>query len=80
MNSDLKSRLFVLAIAVLIWFIFTECQGAISTDTWNHGRCKCGGHWVYQQAISRGYYGMSTRYMYKCDKCGRIVELTNYYQ
>jgi hypothetical protein len=48
----------------------------MNTITWNDGYCKCGGKWEYQEAVGHRY---STNYLYKCDKCGRIVEFENYY-
>ena len=38
---------------------------------WNNGYCECGGQWRYEQAVGHAY---RTSYIYKCDKCGKIVE------
>lgn len=46
------------------------------TKIWNNGYCTCGGKWEYQQAIGHQY---NTAYIYKCDECGKIVELSNVY-
>lgn len=34
--------------------------------------CECGGHYQYQQAVGHQYL---TTYIYRCDKCGKIVEV-----
>lgn len=65
--------LILLVICALLYFIVCNAN----TLTWNDGYCECGGKWEYQQAIGHRY---STSYLYKCDKCGRMVEFENYYE
>lgn len=63
-----------IAIAILIvgWFIINM----ISDAQYNNGRCSCGGTFQYEQAIGHRY---ETRYLYICDKCGRMIEISQYY-
>ena len=70
---EIKFCLILLAICILIYFIICN----INTLTWNNGYCKCGGKWEYQEAVGHRY---TTNYLYKCDKCGRIVEFESYYE
>lgn len=56
--------LFIIAIV----FLNVCCQN----NKYNNGVHKgCGGHLIYQQAIGHRY---STSYIFKCDKCGEIME------
>lgn len=79
MDSDIQAKLITVVLALFILFLFCEIRGCDSKNQYNNGYCPCGGHWQYQQAISRGKYGEYTNYIYKCDKCGRIIEISNYY-
>ena len=79
MKSDFKARLIVVILLLFVLFLINEIKGCDSKDQYNNGYCLCGGHWQYQQAISRGRYGEYTDYIYKCDDCGRIIEISNYY-
>lgn len=38
----------------------------------NHGICKCGGQYEFVQAVGHKF---STSYIYKCNKCGKIIEV-----
>ena len=43
---------------------------------YNGGICtKCGGRYIYQQAIG---HQVDTDYIYICDKCGHMIELDSY--
>lgn len=43
---------------------------------YNGGICtKCGGHYIYEQAVAHAY---DTDYIYICDKCGHMIELESY--
>ena len=57
--------IFIIAILLISFF---------DTKSWNDGHCKCGGNWVYEQAVGHHYY---TTYMYTCDKCGKAIEITD---
>jgi predicted nucleic acid-binding Zn ribbon protein len=79
MNSDTQAKLIVIVLLLFVMFLCSEIRGCDSSNQYNNGHCPCGGRWQYQQAISRGRYGEYTDYIYKCDKCGRIIEISNYY-
>lgn len=59
-----------LIIAVVIGAV--KCSRNQDEVKWSNGYCECGGHWEYEQAVGHQY---STTYMYKCDKCGKHIEL-----
>lgn len=65
----------VIVIAILIvLFIVESCIGA---DKYNNGICKlCGGNYVFQNAVGHRW---STDYVYVCDKCGNLIEVSTYY-
>lgn len=43
---------------------------------YNGGICtKCGGHYIYEQAIG---HQADTDYIYICDKCGHMIEVDSY--
>lgn len=79
MDSDIKVKLIFVLLLLFILFLFNEIRGCDGNNQYNNGYCPCGGHWQYQQAIGRGKYNEYTDYIYKCDKCGRIIEVSNYY-
>lgn len=56
-------------IAVIIFAV--KCSHNQDLQTWNNGYCECGGHYEYGQAVGHAY---RTSYIYKCDKCGKVVE------
>lgn len=66
--------LIVVAAAVVIGL--ATCVANEDKKDWNNGYCNCGGHWVYEQAIGHSY---STSYLYRCDECGKTIELWKYY-
>jgi len=67
-------------IEVIIGFVFivaivlgaAKCSIDQDEKKWNNGHCECGGHWEYEQAVGHQY---STSHIYKCDKCGKHIEL-----
>lgn len=70
---------FIMFLAVILIFamvhIFVSQHDA---TTWNNGHHALdGGKWEYQQMVGHRY---STYYAYKCSECGKIVELSEYYQ
>jgi DNA-directed RNA polymerase subunit RPC12/RpoP len=78
--KDFKIKIIILIVLLVIGILVSEWASYESANEWNDGTCSnCGGSWEYQQTITRGKYSEVTHYMYKCDTCGRIVELTNYY-
>ena len=81
MSSDIKFKIILFIAFIVIWILASECTSYESSIEWNNGICsKCGGQWSYQQIITRGRYNERTHYIYKCNKCGRMIELDNYYQ
>lgn len=62
-------------IGVIIYF---GCHWSTKQEEKNfYNGCQCGGHWEYQQAVGHQVY---TGYIYKCDKCGDIIESDKYYK
>ena len=59
---------------ILMIVVATLLVSFFDTKSWNDGHCKCGGNWVYEQAVGHHYY---TTYLYTCDKCGRAIEITD---
>ena len=58
----------IIAIITLAAIIVSNIQ---ENKKWNNGYCECGGSFVYEQAVGHNNY---TRYIYKCDHCGKRVE------
>lgn len=75
--SEIKARLIVILLLIVVIFFIFEIDGCVAHDTYNNGHCPCGGHYVYMQAVGHRY---TTDYLYKCDKCGRTIEIANYYE
>lgn len=69
-------ELIIVTIIILtIGFLAISCEEEFEKKRFK--ACECGGHWEYQQAVG---HQASTSYIYKCDKCGNIVEFDNYYK
>ena len=66
--------LIMLFIAFIVGMIIGAIKGIKYHDekAWNNGRCECGGHFEYEQAVGHQY---STSYIYKCDSCGKHIEI-----
>lgn len=66
----------IVGIAFIICLVVGIIIGLKERDQkmWNNGYCECGGHWVYEQAVGHQY---GTSYMYKCDSCGKRIEVRN---
>lgn len=79
MWRELRALLFIIllvAVSVILlvkWI--TKYQIDESERRYNSGVCKCGGNYVYSQAIGHQY---DTDYIYICDKCGSMVEIETY--
>ena len=72
-NSTL---LYILAMLLTIAIILVVLQFIEKSD-YNNGICSlCDGHYVFHQAVGHAYF---TRYIYKCDKCGNLIEVSRYY-
>lgn len=64
----------VLVLIMIVLLLMRSCESAVE---WNDGICSdCGGNYVFQQAIG---HRTLTDYMYVCDKCGRKIEIGQYY-
>lgn len=82
MDDDIKTSLIgslgVLLVVILICIVCAMISSYHSKTEWNGGyHIYDNGKWEYQQAVGHRY---STYYMYKCSKCGKVVELDDYYQ
>lgn len=63
----------LLLLMLIVWFI-SSCN---SSNAYNNGICKlCGGDYEFYQAVGHRY---STSYLYKCNKCGNIIEVDHLY-
>lgn len=69
---------------VLIFVSVSVAFGAIATgaftldakiaeETWNGGRCECGGEWDFVNATKNK---QTTYYFYECEDCKKIIEMT----
>ena len=82
-NSDeidlnLKISFTIFIILILIWAMVRMFDCTYDANIWNDGHHALdGGKWEYQQMVGHRY---STYYAYKCSECGKIVELSEYYQ
>lgn len=75
--SDTITKLLVSigALAVTIGVLIAFCLIWRSCDRieYNNGACQeCGGHLEYEQAVGHQYF---TTYIYKCENCGKRIEL-----
>lgn len=67
------AALIVCVVILGLLFVIHDNSGVAE---YNSGVCaKCGGNYVYQQAI--GHY-MTTTYIYICDHCGAMLETGKY--
>ena len=64
----------LILIALFIFLLFID--NIVGSTQYNNGICSCGGTFKYEQAIGHRY---QTRYLYICDKCGRTIEIPQYY-
>ena len=72
-NFTWQFALILIGIIIVLFII----DSIHSTSVYNDGICKnCGGHYVFQTAIGHNY---TTSYIYKCDKCGNLIEVSDYY-
>lgn len=61
----------IICICVIIGAV-VKCSKDQDEKEWNNGYCECGGHFEYEQAVGHQY---RTSYIYKCDSCGRRIEV-----
>lgn len=74
---DIKSYIF---LCVWIWFLFcilivvNSYFDKYKVKQYNDGIClECGGEYEYFSVVS---HLNNTRYIYKCNKCNNVVELS----
>lgn len=68
--------LIVVILALILAVGIVKCQRDVDEAKYNGGICtKCGGHYIYEQAVAHSY---DTDYIYICDKCGHMIELESY--
>ena len=75
-RHDDKTPLSFFIIGILAIIILLFLDNIIRSEQYNNGICSCGGTFQYEQAVGHRY---ETRYLYICDKCGRAIEISNYY-
>lgn len=67
-----------IGVILILCVILFAINGCVDSNKWNDGICSyCGGHYAFVQAVGHRY---STDYLYKCDKCGHIIEIGHYYE
>lgn len=81
--EDIKEWLFYSSIPILfillMIILFIEDSKA-DKKAWNNGFCECGGRWEYVDILHnvnyvKDYgYQDNKKYIYKCDKCGKMHE------
>lgn len=64
--------LIIIALLIIVLFI----NNIVGSAQYNDGICSCGGTYEFKQAIG---HQVTTDYLYICDKCGRTIEIPNYY-
>lgn len=79
MKGFLKAVLALLVTIILgLSIAFSSKYACAKKDDlkYNGGICtKCGGRYIYQQAIG---HQVDTDYIYICDRCGHMIELDSY--
>lgn len=77
MNDDFSIRdLFIWCIipaSIFLAFIALLLVTKINLTKEVKNGCSCGGQYEYEQTIGHAY---STGYIYKCNNCGRIIEIS----
>lgn len=72
-EGSLIASIVLLVITIIIVMGAKSCNDAQDNAKYNDGiHQDCGGHLVYQQAVG---HKNSTSYIFRCDKCGEILEL-----
>lgn len=74
-SSHITWQFVLIVIGILI--VLLILNSIHSTSLYNDGNCpNCGGHYIFQTAVGHHY---TTNYIYKCDKCGDLIEVAEYY-
>lgn len=79
-NSKFKKWIITIFVWILscgLFFVLIYGQSKYEDGLWNNGKCPaCQGNWVFTNASHKN---CDVFYYYKCDNCGRVIELaTNY--
>lgn len=73
MSEETAANIIITFILLLIIALAAFGIKIHNSITFNDGKCSsCGGRYVYQQAVG---HGTSTYYIYKCEQCGKMVEV-----
>ena len=75
MKDTVFEIIYVILIGAFIGSVImcaVRCSKDQDEKEWNNGYCECGGHFEYEQAVGHQY---RTSYIYKCDSCGRRIEV-----
>lgn len=81
--EDIKERLFNSSIPILfilLMIILFIADSKADKKAWNNGFCECGGRWEYVDILHnvnyvKDYgYQDNKKYIYKCNKCGKMHE------
>lgn len=72
MNSKDEASIITGIFCIVIIALLVLVIRSIDNAKWNNGVCSCGGHYIYEQSVGHRY---TSTHIYKCDKCGKIIEL-----
>ncbi len=80
-NSKFKKWIITIFVWILncsLFFVLIYGQSKYEDGLWNNGKCPaCQGNWVFTNASHENH---DVFYYYKCDNCGRVIELTTNYR
>ena len=70
-REDLIATIIIIGIVTFFIGITVFCI-IFYKPQHNDGICKCGGQYEFVQAVGHKF---DTSYIYKCNKCGKIIEI-----
>jgi len=70
--GDVIVILIPIVFVVVLLVCVVRCSNTEDKKDWNNGYCECGGHWIYEQSVGHRY---RTSFIFKCDKCGKHIEI-----
>ena len=74
--KDITIKIITIILSIILFggviICVAKCSNEQEEEEWNNGYCECGGHWQYEQAVG---HQVRTSYIYKCDSCGRRIEV-----
>jgi len=76
---DLKGFHIAIVLFALLLIIICILGWKEEKKIWNDGFCECGGRWEYMTTSDHIFktdsgYQIDKRYIYKCNKCGKMHE------